>query len=111
MELLTNEEIMDYSYILQYSVKYLEAYLKCFSTNIVINENNNKDKNNHFHTHLIVRVNDNLEDKIYSLLENYKLDKEPNEDEILKTNYEIQEIQNFIVRSNMSESFGNSNNL
>jgi len=91
---LTNEEIMDYSEVLNYSITNLEAYYKCEASNIIANE----ASNSHFHINLVVR-NDNFGDEIYNKLNCFSISKEVDGEDLEKVSNEVNDIQGFIIKS------------
>ena len=101
---LTNEEIMDYSEIVNYSISNLEAYYKCAASNIIINEM----KNSHFHTNLVIR-NDDFADEIYNKINNFSIEKEIEGDNLEKISCEVNDIQGFIIKSSY-ENYTNKEN-
>lgn len=75
LENLTNEEIFDYGFILQFVQKTLENYYKSFSSTIVLNNDNRKGSIDCFHSHIIVRKPNDIKE-YYS--DKIKRDKDDN---------------------------------
>lgn len=97
--------MFDFSHILQYSQKYLEAYYKSSSSNIVYNENLNRSlPYNQFHIHLIIRSkNDGLDNTFYKQLIKYEIDPEKTQnsefDSIIRL---AEDVQEFIFNFNIN---------
>jgi len=97
---------MDYSHILQYSVKNLEMYYKGYSSNIVLNES----KSSQFHVNIIIRGGDSLGDSIYNKLSRYII-SDYSEDEINEVSQEVQNIQSYLFKISMRDKFGQNDNI
>lgn len=66
---LQNNEVFDYSLILQYITSMIEGYYKCTSSTIIINEGEDAGQTiPHFHAHIIPRMKGDLNknDVVYS---------------------------------------------
>ena len=62
-EKLTNEEIFDYGFTLQYIQKTLESYFKSFSSTIFINDGKKTSNIDNFHCHIVIRKKGDMNEK------------------------------------------------
>lgn len=129
-EYLTNEEVFDYGFTIQFVQKILEKYYCCNSSTISVIDGNSNSNIENFHTHLIIRSkddvkyfhrdsslndeekqldnNDNGQDKynndhIYNLILNYNFNVECEDKniELSKSLNLVSSIQNYITQNQM----------
>jgi len=74
---LQNNEIFDYSLVLQYITSMIEGYYKCNSSTIIINDGEDAGQGiSHFHVHIIPRVKEDINKNDIIYLNSKRFDEE-----------------------------------